>query len=123
MQPQKPDLDVDQDLTQIVRVGGRCSYVLLALLLLILIYPYLIELTWGRITIGGLVSMIVVAIAHAVGRSGRRLVVDSAVALLFLALQWIYLATGNPFIFGSGVVVLLLFMTYAMGELFAYLMR
>src|SRR4051794_39389516 len=50
---------------------------------------------------------------------------DSALvlALVFIGLQWTYLVTSNRLFFGSGVVVLLLFMSSAMADFFAYLRR
>ncbi|MGE5714825.1 MAG: potassium channel family protein [Betaproteobacteria bacterium] len=117
------DNEVDEDLTQLVRVGGRCSYVLLALLSLILLYPYVIEWAWGRLVLMAMVSCIVIAIAYAVGRSRERLIATSFFAVTLLGLQWTYLATGDRLIFGVGVIIFLLFMVFAIAQLFAYLMR
>jgi ion channel len=117
------DSEVDEDLTQLVRVGGRCSYVLLALLSLILLYPYVIEWAWGRLVLVAMASCIFVAIAYAIGRSRQRLIAGSFFAVALLGLQWTYLATGNRLIFGVGVAVFLLFMVFAIAQLFAYLMR
>ena len=122
MQPRNHDSEVDEDLTQLVRVGGRCSYVLLALLSVILLYPYVIEWAWGRLVLAAMVSCIVIAIAYAVGRSRKRLIAASF-AIVLLGLQWTYLATGNRLIFGVGVVIFLLFVAFAIAQLFAYLMR
>lgn len=123
MQLRNHDSEVDEDLTQLVRVGGRCSYVLLALLSLILLYPYVIEWAWGRLVLMAMVSWIVIAIAYAVGRSRERLIAASFFAVTLIGLQWIYLATGNRLIFGVGVVIFLLFVAFAIAQLFAYLMR
>lgn len=117
------DHEVGEDLTQLVRVGGRCSYVLLALLSLILLYPYVIEWAWGRLVLMAMVSCIVIAIAYAVGRSRERLIATSFFAVTLLGLQWTYLATDNRLIFGVGVVIFLLFVAFAIAQLFAYLMR
>ena len=95
VQPRNHDNEVDEDLTQLVRVGGRCSYVLLSLLFLILLYPDVIEWTWGRAVMAVLVSAVVVAIAYAVGRSRQRLLEASIFAVALLGLQWTYLSTGN----------------------------
>jgi hypothetical protein len=95
VQPRNHDNEVGEDLTQLVRVGGRCSYVLLALLFLILLYPDVMEWVWGRTVMAVLVSAIVLAIAYAVGRSRQRLLAASIFAVALLGLQWAYLATGN----------------------------
>lgn len=121
MQLRNHDSEVDEDLTQLVRVGGRCSYVLLLLLSVILLYPYVIEWAWGRLVLAAMVTCIVVAIAYAVGQS--QLIAASFFSVVLLGLQWTYLATGNRLIFGVGVVVFLLFMAFAIAQLFAYLMR
>ena len=123
MQLRNHDSEVDEDLTQLVRVGGRCSYVLLLLLSVILLYPYVIEWAWGRLVLAAMVTCIVVAIAYAVGQSRQRLIAASFFSVVLLGLQWTYLATGNWLIFGVGVVVFLLFMAFAIAQLFAYLMR
>jgi hypothetical protein len=68
VQPRNHDNEVDEDLTQLLRVGGRCSYVLLALLSLILLYPDVIEWAWGRLVMAAMASAIFIAIAYAVGR-------------------------------------------------------
>jgi hypothetical protein len=117
------DSEVDEDLTQLVRVGGRCSYVLLALLSLILLYPYVIEWAWGRLVLVAMASCIFVAIAYAIGRSRQRLIAGSFFAVALLGLQWTYLATGDRLIFGVGVIIFLLFMVFAIAQLFGYLMR
>ena len=123
MQPRNHDNEVGEDLTQLVRVGGRCSYVLLALLFLILLYPDVMEWALGRTVMAVLVSAVVLAIAYAVGQSRQRLLAAFIFAVVLLGLQWTYLATGNRLIFGVGVVIFLLFMAFAIAQLFAYLMR
>jgi Ion channel len=123
VQPRNHDNEVDEDLTQLVRVGGRCSYVLLALLSLILLYPDVIEWAWGRLVMAAMASAIFIAIAYAIGRSRQRLIAASFFAVALLGLQWTYLATGNRLIFGVGVIIFLVFMAFAIAQLFAYLMR
>ena len=56
VQPRNHDNEVDEDLTQLVRVGGRCSYVLLALLSLILLYPHM-RVGWVKLSCAGQVVM------------------------------------------------------------------
>ena len=87
MQLRNHDSEVDEDLTQLVRVGGRCSYVLLLLLSVILLYPYVIEWAWGRTVMAVLVSAVVLAIACAVGRSRQRLLAVSIFAVALLGLR------------------------------------
>ena len=103
---------VDEDLTQIVGVGGGCSYVLVALLFLILLYPELIDSAWGRILAAGLVSSIIIAIIYAVGRS-RRLPVHCDAARLAVRLVRNE-ATSRVQV---GVAVFLSFLGFAIAQL------
>jgi hypothetical protein len=118
-----PEQGIDDDLTQLVTLKGRCSYVLVALLAALFLYPFFIEWSWGRIVMAVLVSGIVIAIAYAVGRSRQLLIAASLFAVALLILQWSYLATGNPLVFAIGVCIFLAFMAFAIAELFAYLMQ
>lgn len=123
MRPVSDDDAPEEDLTQLVSVGGRCSYVLLALFAVILLYPDLSGSTWGRGVIAFLMSTVVVAIAYAVGRSRRQLMIASAFAIALLGLQWTFFASGNRVVFAIGVAMFLAFIGFAMTQLFAYLMR
>jgi hypothetical protein len=125
MAMREPDdiTEVDEDLTQLVGVGGRCSYVLLALLFIILLYPALVDWAWGRLVIGLLLSVIIVAIAYAIGRSPRHFHVALIIAVTFLTLQWIYIISDDRIVFLFGVITLITFMGFAIAHLFIYLMR
>lgn len=123
MQPSSPDQGVDEDITQLVTLKGRCSYVLLALLSALFLYPALVARTWGLVVMAMLVSTIVISIAYAVGKSRRQLIAASLFAVALLILQWTYLASGDPLVFIIGVVMFSAFMGFAIAELFIYLMR
>jgi hypothetical protein len=123
MQAGDPEDKADADLTEIVGIGGRCSYVLLALLLMILVYPNLIGQNWGREVLAVLFAAIVVSVVYALGGSHRRLIVAAIFGTVLVVFQWIYFQTGNRLIFAIDIAAFIVFTTFALVQLFVYLMR
>lgn len=123
MQPNSQDDESDNSFAEIIKVRGRCGYVLIAILLLIVLYPAVIGWSWGRLVMALLASSIVISIAFAVGRSRRRLIASLILAALLLSLQCLYLAAGNQLVFRAGLIIFILFMTFAIAQIFVYLMR
>lgn len=123
MQHNREQEEVDESFAEIVRVSGRFTYVLLATLSFIAIYPAVIDAQWGRILMLLLGAAIVVAVARAVGRSRRQLIVVTLFAASLLGLQVIYLATGSAMVFRVGAATLILFLAFAIAQIFTYLMR
>jgi hypothetical protein len=113
----------DEELATLLRLRGRCSYVLAELVLIIVIYPYLVGSSWGRIILLLLVSAIVISITYAVGRSRRELFAAVAFTTVLVALQAAFLLTGNFFVFRAGILALACFLLFAVSRLLYYLMR
>jgi hypothetical protein len=113
----------DEELATLLRLRGRCSYVLAALVLIIVIYPYLVGSSWGRIVLLLLVSAIIISIAYAVGRTRREMSAAVAFATVLFALQAVFLFTGNFLTFRAGILALACFLVFAVSRLLSYLMR
>lgn len=113
----------DELLATLLRLKGRCSYVLAALMLIIVIYPYLLGSSWGRIVLLLLVSAIIISITYAVGRSRREMFVAVAFSAVVFALQAAFLFTGDFLAFRAGILALACFMVFAVSRLLSYLMR
>lgn len=113
----------DEELATLLRLKGRCSYVLAALGLIIVIYPYLVGSNWGRIILLLLVSAIVVAITYAVGHSRREMWSAVVFAVILFVLQGIFLFTRDVVAFRAGIIVLSCFLLFAISRLLSYLMR
>ena len=86
-------VEQDEDLAQVVKGHGPCTYLLLSLVALILIYPYLKESVPSKIILGLLYSMVLVGGAYAVGRDKRKLRIGLGLAVTGIGLQWAYIPT------------------------------
>ena len=79
------------------RYLGRCSYLLVALLVMIIAYPFYGGETLGRrLLFGVLTSAILVSGAFAASQRRRTVVMALALAAPALALQWLYTLSGSP---------------------------
>ena len=75
MKRENLDRDIDQDLAQVMTGHGPCSYLLVALIGLILIFPFTHTDIISRIGLATLSSLVLVGGVYAVGRRRRMLVV------------------------------------------------
>ena len=98
MKPEKPKFESDEDLTEVVTGHGPCTYLLLALLLLILLFPYAKGDALGRIVLAILYSLILIGGAFAISRDRRMFILGVGLAILGVALQWTALVTSEPVI-------------------------
>ena len=116
-------VEQDEDLAQVVTGHGPCTYLLLALLALILIYPYLHEGVISRVILGLLYTLVLLGGAHAVGRDRRKLSIGLGLAVLGIGLQWSYLATHDVWLQRSMVIIYVLFLLFTIGEVLAYILK
>ena len=94
MNQEKPKFESDENLAEIVTGHGPCTYLLLSLVGLILLFPYAKGDVFGRIALAILHSLVLIGGAYAISRNRRTLVVGSGLAVLGVALQWTALLTG-----------------------------
>ncbi|HWB49332.1 MAG TPA: hypothetical protein VG651_09500 [Stellaceae bacterium] len=119
---ERPKFESDEDLAQAVVGVGPCTYLLLALLGLIIIYPYcksggLI----GRVILAVLYSLVLIGGTYATSRSLRSLVIGISLAVLGISLQWAALLTGHAVFLRLTALIFLIFLTLQIGLILRYL--
>jgi len=123
MNRDKPQFESDEDLAQVVTGHGPCTYLLLALLAFILLYPYLMANLFARIALGLLFSTVLLGGAYAVGRTRRTMIVGFGLAILGVALQWTAILTQYTAMYRLEGAVYAIFLVFAIGEVLRYLLR
>jgi hypothetical protein len=123
MNRDKPQFESDEDLAQVVTGHGPCTYLLLALLAVILLYPYLMANLFGRIALGLLFSTVLLGGAYAIGRTRWTMIVGFGLAILGVALQWATLLTRGVAIYRLEGAVYAIVLVFAIGEVLRYLLR
>jgi len=113
----------DQRLIARLREHGPCSWLLLALLLLMVAMPFLDTSLMGRLLLGALNSVVLVACVLAASQSGRALIIAVALALPALGLQWASAVAGHPHIELVLALTMMLFYTYTIAYLVAFVLQ
>jgi hypothetical protein len=120
---ERPKYESDEDLAQAVVGVGPCTYLLLALLGLIIIYPYCKNAGLpGRIILAILYSLVLIGGTYATSRSRDSLIIGIILALLGITLQWTALFTGHAIFLRLTGVVFLIFLTFQIGLVLRYLL-
>jgi hypothetical protein len=83
----------DEDLAQMIIGQGPCTYLLLFLIGLILLFPYLEEGIFGRTLLGILFSIVLLVGAFATKQTRLGFILKVGLALLGVCLQWAALWT------------------------------
>jgi hypothetical protein len=113
----------DEDLAQAVVGVGPCTFLLLALIALILIYPYCKdEGMVGRVILGLLYSSVLIGGAYATARSREGLLIGGALATIGIGLQWTALLTGQLVFFRLTALVFMISMSLAIFLVLRYLL-
>lgn len=116
-------VEQDDDLAQVVRGHGPCTYLLLSLVALILIYPYLKENIFSKIILGLIYTMVLIGGAYAVGRDKRKLRIGLGLAIIAIGLQWAHFTTQDVWLQRMRAVIYIIFLLFAIGEVLAYLLK
>ena len=119
----EPKSEADEDLAQVVTGHGPCTYLLLALLALILVYPYLKDGIASRTTLGVLYSLILLGGAYAVDRSRRAFILGFSLAIMGVALQWTWLLTRSLGVGRFAVVTYVAFLVLTIVEVLRYILK
>jgi hypothetical protein len=114
--------ETDPDLAQVVTGHGPCTYLLLALLGLILVYPYLTGGIASRVVLGLLYAAVLLGGAFAIERSPRLFVFGLGLGALGIAAQWTYLATELRLAGLAAAFVYVLFLLLTIGEVLRYIL-
>jgi hypothetical protein len=123
MAHRQPPAEQDDDLAQVVRGHGPCTYLLLSLVALIFIYPYLKENTVSKLILGLLYSAVLVGGAYAIGRDRRKLGIALGLVLLAIGFQLAYFMTENIWLQRTRGVIYIVFLLYTIGEVLAYILK
>jgi len=123
MKQEKPKFESDENLAEIVTGHGPCTYLLLSLLGLILLFPYAKGDVFGRIVLAILYSLVLIGGAYAIGRNRRTLVVGLVLAVLGVVLQWTALLTNMAVFIRLAGIVYVVFLVLTIGGLLQYLMK
>ena len=89
----KVEAESDADLAQMIIGQGPCTYLLLLLLGLILLFPYLEEGIFARTPLGILFSTVLLVGSFATRQTRRGFILKLGLALLGVGLQWAALWT------------------------------
>lgn len=106
-----------------LKVTGSSSWLLLALIVLLILLPFDDKSIAWQLTLGTLNSAILVAAAVAASRSRRTLYLALALMLPVLVLQWTFDATDDRNAGLTFVASLTLFYIFAFGHMLAYVLR
>ena len=119
----RPSFETDEDLAGVMTGRGPCTWLLLALIALVLVYPYIETGAFGRIALGVLYSLVMIGGAHAIGQNKRLLILRIGLAALGIALQWTALLTGALLAVQLASVTYATFLTMAIAEVLRYIMK
>ena len=119
----RPSFEADEDLAGVMTGRGPCTWLLLALIALVLVYPYIETGDFGRIVLGVLYSLVMIGGAHAIGQSKRLLILRVGLAALGIALQWTALLTGALLAMQLASLTYATFLTMAIAEVLRYIMK
>jgi hypothetical protein len=123
MKSEKPEFESDADLAQVIFGHGPCTYLLLSLLFLIIIYPYCKDSGQiGRILLSIIYSIILIGGTYASSRSGRSIVFGVVLTIVGIGLQWIALETKTPLFFRLLCLVYIIFLVHTIGTVLRYLL-
>jgi len=123
MKQEKLKLESDEDLAEIVTGHGPCTYLLLALIVLILLFPYARGDALGRIVLAILYSLVLISGAYAIGRNRRTFIVGFGLATLGIALQWAALMTKEVIILRLAGLSYAVFLLLTIGNVLRYLLK
>jgi hypothetical protein len=125
-------MDDDRDLSEeeathnfsgLQAISGRCSYLLVALLVMIVAYPFFSDETLGqRLLFGIVTSAILVCGAFAASRKRRTVVIALALAAPALTLQWLYTLSGSPIVADLLCLTLAAFYAFTVANVLGYVL-
>jgi len=123
MKGRQPTTETDEDLAQVIRGHGPCTFLLLALIALILLYPYFQEGVLARVSLAVLFLLVLIGGAFAIRQSRPVLIVKIGLALAGLALEWTALWRGNTTLLVLAGIPYAAFLAVTIGEVLGYILR
>jgi hypothetical protein len=123
MAPEQRRFESDADMADVMKGHGPCTYLLLALLGLILLYPYLQRGLLARIVLGILYSMILLGGAYALGQNRWSVIAGFGLAIIGVALQWTALLANDAMITQLAGIAYAVFLLIMIGEVLKYILK
>ncbi len=123
MKLNEPEFETDEGLAEIITGHGRCTYLLLSLLSLILVFPYATGEILGRIALSILYTLVLIGGTYAIGRSRGTLMLGLSLAVLSVGLQWTALLTNTAIFFQLSGIVYAVFLALTICEVLRYLLK
>jgi len=117
------ETETENDLTQVIRGRGPCTYLLLSLIGLILLYPYFQEGVFARVSLAILFSLVLLGGALAIRQSRPALFLKIALALLGVTLEWTALWIGNTHMLAFAGIFYAVFLAVTVGEVLDYILQ
>ena len=121
--PEHVSTSADQRLVDRLKVTGRCTWLLGALILLLIVYPIVGESWKWLLTIGVLNTAVLISGAFAASHSRRTMFIAFGFALPALALEWLWVITYDQKVGLLLVFTLMLFYLFTIGHLVVYVLR
>ena len=113
----------DADLAQLVIGQGPCTYLLLLLLGLILLFPFLEEGIFARMLLGIVFSIVLLVGAFAARQTRREVILKLGVALLGVGLLWAALWTESIAILELAGIAYTASLTVSFSSVFRYVLK
>jgi len=113
----------DQRFLGRLRVTGRCTWLLGALILLLVVYP-MVGTSWSwMLLIGVLNTAVLISGALAASKARRTMIMAFGFALPALALEWLWVVSFDRDIGLLSIVTLMLFYVFTIWHLVAYVLK
>jgi len=120
----EPALTVaDQRLIDRLKVTGSCTWLLGAIILLLVVYPMVGESLKWMLLFGVLNTAVLVSGVFAASHARRTLIVAFVLALPALTLQWLWVVSHHKNIGLLLIATMMLFYAYTIGHLVSYVLR
>jgi hypothetical protein len=123
MPPEGSRFEPEEDIAQLMKGHGPCSYLLLALIALILLYPYLQHGLFSRIVLAILYTAVLLGGAYAMGQNKSSLILSIGLAVTGVAMQWLSLLVLDVTMLRITAVIYAVFLVLMIGEVLRYILK
>ena len=117
------EAEADQDMANVMKGHGPCTFLLLALLGLILLSPYLQGGLHSRIILAMLNTAVMLGGAVAMGQNRRLFILGLALAVVGATLQWLTLLLPGTALLRLGALSYAAFLALMIGEVLRYILK
>jgi hypothetical protein len=115
--------DTDEDLAQVIRGRGPCTYLLLSLIALILFYPYFQEGGVARVSLAILFLLVLLGGAFALRQNRPTFILKAGLGVIGIALQWTAIWNESPAMLSLAGLPYAAFLAITIGEVLNYILK